>query len=67
MVTFPIDKPAQKAVFVIAVAFAILPVIAVILRLIARRMAGRSPDISDYLIMVAAVSFARKPLLEAHS
>ena len=60
MVTFPIEKPAQKAVFGIAIAFAVLPVIAVILRIIARRIAGRSLDVSDYLIMIAAVSLRKQ-------
>jgi hypothetical protein len=59
MVTFPIVKPAQKAVFGVAIAFSILPVFAVGLRLLARRVASRGLDISDYLIIVAAVSMTR--------
>jgi hypothetical protein len=56
MVIFPIEKPAQRAVLGVAIAFSILPVIAVALRLLARKVASRGFDISDYLIMVACVS-----------
>ena len=55
-VPFPIVKRDQRAVFGVAVTFAILPVIAVALRLLARRISKRSLDASDYCIVVACVS-----------
>jgi hypothetical protein len=64
MVNFPIEKPAQRAVLGVAIAFSILPVVAVGLRLLARKIAGRILDISDYLIMVAAVSLDSGALRE---
>ena len=56
MANFPIERPAQKAVLGVAIAFIILPVILVCLRILARRVASRTLDVSDYLIMVACVS-----------
>ncbi|CCC06237.1 hypothetical protein SMACR_00454 [Sordaria macrospora] len=52
---FPVVKPDQKSVLGVAFAFAILPVIAVVLRVISRRMASRPLDASDYCIMGAYV------------
>ncbi|KAK3952040.1 hypothetical protein QBC32DRAFT_213470 [Pseudoneurospora amorphoporcata] len=52
---FPIVKADQRSVLGVAFAFAILPVIAVVLRVIARRMASRPLDASDYCIMGACV------------
>ena len=52
---FPIVKPDQKSVLGVAFTFAILPVIAVVLRVISRRMARRPLDASDYCIMAACV------------
>lgn len=52
---FPIVKPDQKSVLGVAFAFAILPVIAVVLRVISRRMGSRPLDASDYCIMGACV------------
>lgn len=55
-VTFPIVTGDQKAVLGVAIAFAILPVVAVGLRLLARNIAHRKLDLSDYFIIVATVS-----------
>jgi hypothetical protein len=55
-VPFPIVTHNQKAVLAVAIVFAILPIIAVTLRLVARRLAKRSLDASDYCIVAACVS-----------
>ncbi|KAI9157932.1 Satratoxin biosynthesis SC16 cluster protein [Paramyrothecium foliicola] len=55
MATFPIVKSDQRAVLGVAITFTILPVIAVALRILARRKANRSLDWSDYSIVLAAV------------
>ncbi|KAK1753122.1 hypothetical protein QBC47DRAFT_304223 [Echria macrotheca] len=52
---FPIQTADQRAVLGVAIAFAILPVFAVVLRLIARRISSRTLDASDYCIVVACV------------
>jgi hypothetical protein len=61
MVTFPIVKPAQRAVLGIAITFSILAVTFVILRVTARKLAHRAIDISDYLIMIACVGAVSIP------
>ncbi|CAJ2506402.1 Uu.00g005320.m01.CDS01 [Anthostomella pinea] len=53
--TFPIVTSAQRSVFAVAIIFAILPFIAVVLRLAAHRVAHRKLDSSDYFIVAAAV------------
>ncbi|KAL6884734.1 hypothetical protein GGI43DRAFT_432538 [Trichoderma evansii] len=53
---FPIERTAQKALIGSAVVFSLLPVTAVVLRIIARsRPKGFSPDLSDWLIIVACI------------
>lgn len=52
---FPIVTADQRSVLGIAFTFAILPVIAVALRLVARRIAQRTLDASDYCIILACV------------
>lgn len=54
-VTFPIVTGDQKAVLGVAISFAILPVVAVCLRILARNIANRKLDLSDYFIMAACV------------
>lgn len=55
MLTFPIVKSDQKAVLGVAITFAILPVIAVCLRILARHISHRKLDFSDWLIIAATV------------
>ncbi|KAJ5932190.1 hypothetical protein N7516_006679 [Penicillium verrucosum] len=57
VVTFPIETPAQRQVLGVAIAFSILAVVAVFLRLLAHHLANKRWIISDYFI-VAAVIFA---------
>jgi hypothetical protein len=52
---FPIVKADQRSVLAVAFTFAFVPVIAVALRLVARRVAVRSLDASDYCIILACV------------
>ena len=55
---FPIERASQKAIIAGAVVFSLLPMIAVALRMVARsRLKNRNPDLSDWLIIVACVSF----------
>lgn len=59
---FPIERNSQKALVGCAVVFSLLPVIAVVLRIVARsRLKNFSLDLSDWLIILACVSlsFAR--------
>lgn len=59
---FPIERNSQKALIGCAVVFSLLPVIAVVLRIVARsRLKNFSLDLSDWLIILACVSlsFAR--------
>ncbi|KAK3331259.1 hypothetical protein B0H66DRAFT_94015 [Apodospora peruviana] len=52
---FPIVTPDQRAVLSVAIIFAFLPVLAVVLRIVARRLTSRALDASDYCIMIACV------------
>lgn len=55
---FPIERDSQKAIIGGAVIFSLLPAIAVVLRLVARsRLKDRRLDLSDWLIVLACVSF----------
>ncbi|KAK8033663.1 hypothetical protein PG991_003061 [Apiospora marii] len=54
MATFPIERDDQRAILAANVLMIAVPVVAVSLRLLSRRIAKRAFDISDYL-MVAAV------------
>lgn len=56
MASFPVETSDQKAVLGVAITFAILPVIAVCLRLLARRISRKGFDLSDYCIVTACVS-----------
>lgn len=53
---FPVERSNQKALISCAVIFSILPMTAVGLRLLARRMSNRKVDLSDYLMIAACVS-----------
>lgn len=55
MVTFPIVTHNQRTVLAVAITFAALPVIAVLLRLLAKRISHRSLDWSDFCVTLAAV------------
>jgi hypothetical protein len=52
---FPIVTGNQKSVLGVAFTFAVLPVIAVSLRIVARRIASRALDASDYCIIIACI------------
>lgn len=55
---FPIERDSQKAIIGGAVVFSLLPTTAVLLRLVARsRLKDRNLDLSDWLIILACVSF----------
>lgn len=56
VVTFPIETPAQRQVLGVAIAFSILSVAAVCLRLLAHHLARKKWTLSDYLIIAAGVS-----------
>jgi Na+-transporting methylmalonyl-CoA/oxaloacetate decarboxylase gamma subunit len=55
-VIFPIEKPAQKQVLGVAIAFSILSIIAVCLRLLSHHIAHKKLILSDYFIIAAGVS-----------
>ncbi|KAL1961168.1 hypothetical protein VTO42DRAFT_3113 [Malbranchea cinnamomea] len=52
---FPIVTAQQRSVLAVAIAFSIIPTIAVVLRLLARYVASRPLDASDYCIIVACI------------
>ena len=52
---FPIKTHDQRSLLGVNITFAILPVIAVILRVLARRITKRALDASDYCIIAACV------------
>ncbi|KAK8080947.1 hypothetical protein PG997_008765 [Apiospora hydei] len=58
MATFPIERDDQRAILVANVLMIAVPVIAVLLRLLSRRIAKRALNISDYLMVAAVVCFA---------
>ncbi|KAF9880814.1 integral membrane protein [Colletotrichum karsti] len=51
----PLERQSQISVVAVSIAFIIVPTIALVLRLIARRMAHRALDASDYCIIVACI------------
>lgn len=55
---FPIETAHQRAFVAFAVVFAIIPSIAVGLRILARRRLNRKLDVSDWLMVAACVSHA---------
>ncbi|KAF9870670.1 integral membrane protein [Colletotrichum karsti] len=54
-VYFPIERESQISVLATSIAFIVLSTTAVILRMVARRMARRTLDASDYCIIAACV------------
>ena len=55
-VVFPLEKSGQVALVAAPAALSVLSIVAVALRVVARRMANRGLDWSDYTIIVACVS-----------
>ncbi|KAJ5479303.1 hypothetical protein N7530_004812 [Penicillium desertorum] len=55
VVTFPIETPAQKQVLGVAIAFSILAVVAVCLRLLAHHLARKRWILSDYFIIAGGI------------
>lgn len=55
-IIFPIETKAQRQVLGVALAFSILAVIAVCLRLLAHQLAQKKWTPSDYFIIAACVS-----------
>ncbi|KAJ4389297.1 hypothetical protein N0V93_006763 [Gnomoniopsis smithogilvyi] len=53
MLRLPMVKTGQIALFTCSIIFAIIPTVAVVLRIIARRIANRRLDAADYLIFCA--------------
>lgn len=56
VVVFPIEKSGQVALVTAPAVLSVLSIVAVILRVVARRMANRALDWSDCTIIVACVS-----------
>lgn len=54
---FPVERTEQTSLLAVAAVFLVLPTIAIILRLLARRIANRALDVSDYLMLAAWVGF----------
>lgn len=52
---FPIVTSAQRSVLAVAFASALVPVVAVVLRLVARRYTTRSFDAGDVCIIIACI------------
>lgn len=59
VVTFPIETPAQRQVLGVAIAFSILAVVAVSLRLLSHHLANKKWILSDYFIIAAGVSICQ--------
>ncbi|KAF4786043.1 integral membrane protein [Colletotrichum scovillei] len=55
VVIFPLEEPGQISVVAVSIVFIIIPTLMVILRLIARRMAHRDMDLSDWSIIAGLV------------
>ncbi|KAK7957927.1 hypothetical protein PG996_010631 [Apiospora saccharicola] len=56
MTTFPIERDDQRTILAASILIIIVPVMAASLRLLSRRIAKRTLDISDYLMVTAVVS-----------
>lgn len=56
MMKFSVERSDQVSLLAVAAVFLVLPTVAIILRLLARRIAHRTLDISDYLMVAAWVS-----------
>ncbi|KAK7926763.1 hypothetical protein PG985_003761 [Apiospora marii] len=63
MATFPIERDDQRAILAANVLMIAVPVVAVSLRLLSRRIAKRAFDISDYLMVAAVVCKLCPPFL----
>lgn len=63
VVTFPIETPAQRQVLGVAIAFSVLAVVAVCLRLLAHHLARKRWITSDYFIIAGGVSICPVNLL----
>lgn len=53
---FPVERNSQKAVIAIGIVFSVIPIVACILRALARRIANRALDASDWVLFAACVS-----------
>lgn len=62
MATFPIKRDDQRAILAANILMIAVPVVAVSLRLLSRRIAKRAFDISDYLMVAAVVCKPCPPL-----
>jgi hypothetical protein len=62
MMRFAIERSDQVSLLAVAAVFLVLQTIAIILRLLARRIANRTLDVSDYLMIAAWVSLLYKNL-----
>lgn len=56
MAIFPIESASQVSLIAVSVLGIILPVTAVLLRLMARKLANRRVDASDYCALAGCVS-----------
>lgn len=66
-VVFPLEKSGQVALVVAPAVLSALSIVAVVLRVVARRMANRALDWSDYTIIGACVSERAPPLRSSPS
>lgn len=57
MIRIPLVKAGQIALLTCSIIFAVIPTVAVFLRLLARRIANRKLDAGDYLIVFAWVGY----------
>lgn len=55
MTTFPVQTHDQRAVLGVAIAFSVLSVVAVCLRLLAHKLAHKKWTISDWFLIAACV------------
>lgn len=55
MIRLPLIMSGQIALLAVSIVFSIIPTVAVVLRLLARRLANRRLDAADYLIFCAWV------------
>jgi hypothetical protein len=59
MVVFPIERDSQRSIIIVAIVFSALAITACGLRVLARRIAHRTLDSSDWCIFAACVSGRR--------
>lgn len=60
MMKFSVEWSDQVSLLAVAAVFLVLPTIAIVLRLLARRIAHRTLDISDYFMVAAWVSLRHR-------